>query len=376
MKKPENPFLTIGYLSPEYFCDRELEYNLLRNNLLNGLNTTLTSQRRIGKTGLIKHLFYQLPENRKGVYVDILATENLSQFLNQLTTSIISSIPEKSGLGSKLWKFIKSMRPVLSFDPLTGLPQASFDFKPKETEIHINTLFQFLEKQEASFIIAIDEFQQIINYPEKNAIAWLRSIIQQLNNVRFIFAGSQQHIIDELFNDPANPFFRSSVMMSLSKIPHEKYVNFISEFFTDGKMTISHDTISQMLEWSSLHTYYVQLLCNRVYSAGKAVITETIWKNEAFKLIKEQEHIFFNYRSMLTTPQWKLLKAVASDGIVHSPTSSEFVSKHKLGNPSTVLRSMKSLMQKQLVYSAFNDQGLIYYSLYDILFHRWAESVS
>ena len=66
MRTPENPFLTSGYYSPEYFCDRKNETKQLLNSIQNGQNVTLTSIRRIGKTGLIKHLFYQLPENWKG----------------------------------------------------------------------------------------------------------------------------------------------------------------------------------------------------------------------------------------------------------------------------------------------------------------------
>ena len=81
MRKPENPFLISGYHCPDYFCDRKNETTRLLNNIQNGQNVTLTSVRRIGKTGLIKHLFYNLPAEWKGIYVDILATENLKGFL-------------------------------------------------------------------------------------------------------------------------------------------------------------------------------------------------------------------------------------------------------------------------------------------------------
>ena len=129
MRKPENPFLLSGYYSPEYFCDRKKETIQLLSHIQNGQNVTLTSIRRIGKTGLIKHLFYILPASWKGIYVDILATENLQGFLSILTTAIPNVIPEKESLGKKIWDFVKSMRPVISFDPLTNLPQASFEFR-------------------------------------------------------------------------------------------------------------------------------------------------------------------------------------------------------------------------------------------------------
>ncbi len=141
----------------------------------NGNSTTLISIRRIGKTGLMHHLLSKLPHGWKGIYIDILETENLAQFLNLLATSIINSIPEKSSLGGIFWKFIKSLRPVISYDTLTGAPQASFELKPKDIESNLSSVLQFLEKQEFKTIVAIDEFQQILNYPEKNNDAWLRT---------------------------------------------------------------------------------------------------------------------------------------------------------------------------------------------------------
>jgi uncharacterized protein len=373
MRTPENPFLTSGYYSPEYFCDRENETKQLLSSIQNGQNVTLTSIRRIGKTGLIKHLFYQLPENWKGIYIDILSTENLSQFLNSLTSSILNAVPEEENLGQKIWSFVKSMRPVISFDPLTNLPQATFELRQSDTEMHINSIMQFLENQKSRFVIAIDEFQQITNYPEKNTDALLRSMIQQMNNVRFIFSGSQQHILHELFILPSRPFFRSTVMHKIDKIDQSEYRAFISRWFSKSGISISDEIIDDLLQWSCLHTYYVQLIFNRVFSTGQTQITEDIWKEEAYKLLKEQETVFYNYRNMLTQPQWQLLKAIAHEGSILAPTSKDFIHKYKLGSPSTVLRSLKSLLKNELLYTSFNEKGVVSYSIYDILFHRWTE---
>lgn len=374
MRKPENPFLISGYYSPDYFCDRKDETTRLLSHIQNGQNVTLTSVRRIGKTGLIKHLFYNLPTDWKGVYVDILATENLQEFLSVLTTAILNTVSEKESLGKKIWTFVKSMRPVISFDPLTNLPQASFELRQADIEMHISSIMHFLGKQDFNIVIAIDEFQQITRYPEKNVDAWLRSVIQHMTNVRFIFAGSQQHIVNELFNLPSGPFYRSTAVLSIDKIDQREYRNFIAEWFRRPGRSVSDEIIDDMLRWSCLHTYYVQLICNRVFATGQKKITDSIWKEEAYKLLKEQENIFFNYRSMLTNPQWQLMKAVAHEGVVTAPTSKDFISKYRLGSPSTVLRSLKSLLNNELLYSAFTGNGTVYYSIYDILFRRWTES--
>ena len=221
MKELLNPFIITGYQGNEYFCDRENETKSLLENLVNGRSTTLTSIRRMGKTGLIRHCLANLPDDFTGIYVDILPTENMNDLLNALVSAIINTIPEKSSPGKKVLEFIKSLRPVITYDPLTGQPQVTIDIRPGETTRHIASVLQNLENYPQSIIIAIDEFQQILKYPEQNADAWLRSMIQTLGNVRFIFSGSQQHLMAELFNDPKRPFYQSTSFLRIDKIQRD-----------------------------------------------------------------------------------------------------------------------------------------------------------
>jgi uncharacterized protein len=369
----ENPFPSTGYHGQIYFCNRTNETARLISNIQNGSSTTLIAIRRIGKTGLIQHILNQLPQGWKGIYIDILETENLTEFLNILATSIINAVPEKSNIGKKFWEIIKSLRPVLSFDPLTGTPQASFDLKHGETETNINTLLQFLEKQDFKILIAIDEFQQIVNYPEKKTDAWLRSRIQQLKNVVFIFSGSQQHLMAELFPSPKRPFFRSTQMLKLEKIETDVYSDFIIAMFKRYQKEISKEIIADILKWTNTHTFYVQQLCNKVFAATDKKVTPEIWRQQAHILLQEQEPVFFAYRNMLTNPQWQLLKAIAHEGIVYMPTSKKFLNTYHLDTSATVLRSLKALLNYELIYTEFDPQGQKYYSVYDVLFQRWTE---
>lgn len=372
-KQLENPFPVTTYHGSEYFCDRQEETAQLISNMRNGNSTTMISIRRIGKTGLIHHVMSRLPSGWKGIYTDILETENLNHFLNILATSIINAVPEKSSLGVKFGDFIKSLRPVISFDSLTGAPQASFHIKQKEVETNIDSVFKFLEKQEFRTIIAIDEFQQILNYPEKNTDAWLRTRIQQLRNVVFIFSGSQQHLMTELFASPKRPFFRSTQILKLEKLNHDVYRDFIVKLFQKYNKEISPSIAGDILEWANTHTFYVQQICNLVFSATAKKVTDASWKHQAYLLLKEQESLFFGYRNILTNPQWQLLKAIAHEEKVYQPTSKEFLYKYHLGTSATVLRSLKSLQGDELIYSEFDNRGVPYYSVYDVFFQLWSK---
>jgi hypothetical protein len=367
------PFPTVGYYGPQYFCDRELETERLITNLKGGQSTTLTAIRRIGKTALIKHLNYLLKDDVICVYTDILPAENSLDFLNSLATAILNAVPQKTKFGQKIWSFIKSLRPVISFDTLSGDPNVSFNIHPKESENQIELLFDFLESQDKQVLISIDEFQQILNFPESNIEAWLRSIIQKLKNIVFIFSGSEQHLLNEMFADPSKPFFRSSLFMHLGRISHESYSRFITQKFSEHSKVINEKVVSEILDWTYRHTYYVQLLCNRIFLSSGKTICSGDWQLEASKLIKEQEYVFLGYRDILTKQQWNLLKSIAFEGQAYSLTSKDFVQRYKLGSSATVLRSLKSLQSKGLIYREFNE-GKKFFSVYDVLFQRWIQN--
>lgn len=370
-KKPANPFPVVGYQGPRYFCNRMTETTKLIRNINSGNSTTLFSIRRIGKTGLIHHVLAQLPENITSLYIDILETENLSQFLNKLTSALLKIAPEKSSLGKQIWDFIKSIRPVISFDPLTGAPQASFDLKQIDTERNVDSILTFMDNQNQRTVIAIDEFQQIIKYPETNVDAWLRSRLQQLKNVVFIFSGSQQHLMTELFASPQRPFYRSTSFLPLGKLDFKEYRDFIIEMFHDYQKEISPSIAEEILNWGDTHTYYVQLLCNRVFSSASKKVTSGLWKQQASEILKEQEIVFIGYRNLLTTHQWKLLKAIAREEKVYQPTGMEFSTKYNLANPATILRSLHSLQKYELIYKDFDPEGKPFFSVYDVFFRKW-----
>ena len=373
MHKPSTPFPTTGYFGPAYFCDRIEEVAALTDHLRGGSSTSLVALRRMGKTALIRHLQEQLKSDFFGVYVDILPTESMQDLLDNLATGIAAMETEKTGFGKNLWKFLKSLRPVISYDSLSGSPSLSFNQSPEQSRQTVQDIFGFLEGQPKPVILAIDEFQQILHYQEQHVDAWLRTRVQELQNVQFIFSGSIQHLMNELFSDPSRPFYRSTQFLKIGKIPRESYHAFIAEKFRERSRTIDDATIASVLEWTEGYTYYVQLLCNRIFlSSGKKVAPD-LWKEEAMRLMKEQEFVFYSYREGLTRPQWNLLKAIAREGMVKSPTSHAFLSMHKLGSPGTVLRSLKTLQKKELIFRDLDPDGTACYGVYDILFKRWIQ---
>ena len=114
MNEVFNPFLTIGYKSKEYFCDRENEIEIILNKIRNGNNITLISLRRLGKTALIFRIFEEFNKSTHvGIYANIFSCTNLKDFTEVLALSIFKKFPERKGIGKQFFDIIKGLASLL-----------------------------------------------------------------------------------------------------------------------------------------------------------------------------------------------------------------------------------------------------------------------
>jgi hypothetical protein len=373
MIETDNPFPLTGYHGAEHFCDRIEETDALIRNAMNGVNTTLLSLRRMGKTGLLFHFMETITRRRKAhcIYVDALSMQDLRAFTNTLAGAALKAFPEKKHFGKLLLEWVKSMRPVISFDPLTGSPEVQLDFRqPEQYEHTLAGLFAMLESQEKRIVVIIDEFQQTGSFPEPNIEAMLRTLIQPLKKTRFIFCGSDQHLMSEIFNNTKRPFFASTQLMHLTPIPDMVYGDFITQKFQKGKRKVSQDAVKEILRFTRTHTFYTQSLCNRLYSDGNRNIQLPLVQSTAHRMLAEQEPVYYQYRSLLTTAQWNLLRAIAIEDTVLKPLSKHFIMAHRLESASNVQRSLEALLTKEMVYKEQGEEGTRY-RVYDCFLSRW-----
>jgi len=376
MSKDENPFKTIGYESKEYFCDREYELSILKKNIKNGIHTTLISARRLGKSALIYRLFEDLEEeNHACIYVDIYACTKLKDFTEMLALAIFNKFPQKRGIGQRFFDLLKNLRPVISYDTLTGQPEIHFEFaQPKEYEHTIQSLFQFLDNQQAQVVLAIDEFQQIASFPEKNTEALLRTIIQSLKHTQFIFSGSKKHLMLEMFNTANRPFFSSTQILGLAEIEKDTYKAFIREKFSERNRSIDDEAIDFILSWTLSHTYYTQIICNAVFSERKKNVTIEQVKRVCDEQLNMQQVTYMQYRSLLSPIQWQLLLAVAKEGLVTEPQAQEFLRKYKISAASSAKKALNILLDKEMIFS-IETMGKTAYRVYNVFLMRWMERV-
>ncbi|MDY4628111.1 MAG: ATP-binding protein [Prevotella sp.] len=327
-----NPFVLNGYIGKEYFCDREHEVQKLLEHISNGVNVTLVSPRRVGKTGLIEHLFHQkeVEENYYTFLIDIYATKTIEEMVAQMAKSILSTLKS---------------------------PQNSLD-----------EIFRYIENADKPCIVAIDEFQTISEYPDVKAEALLRTYVQHCHNAQFIFAGSKRTMIVEMFSKHSRPFYQSTTIMSVPKLDIEKYRAFAVSHFEKGGKGLSSDVVDEVYDMFEGVTWYLQRVMNKLYMLTPTSETcdNHYIPNAIEDILDENQMAYEALLYQIPSRQKALLMAICAEGKASSITSTAFVRKHSLSSSSSVQSAIRGLLDKELVTS---ENGA--YEVYDKFLAIW-----
>lgn len=373
--KPKNPFVLNGYVGAEYFCDRVKETNDLIRLLINGNNVVLTSHRRIGKTDLIQHLFAQkeIKDEFITIYVDAYSTNNLSEFISTFAKGVTDSLKPKGKAAIDTFiAMLTSLRSEISFD-INGMPVWGFGLGPGIIpEATLDEIFNYLNSSKTPCLVAIDEFQQITNFPNGNQIeALLRSYAQRSPFTRFIFAGSHRHLMAEMFLSPSRPFFQSSTLYGLPILDKEVYINFCIEQFQNNCKSLAKSTAEAVYDQFGGITLYMHKVMNELYNGTLPGVTcQPDEIPSAIDRILAMGHegyttIFYQ----LSERQRELVLAIAQEINANEITSSSFIRKHKLKSQSTVSATAKQLLEKDIIT---RDKST--YAIYDHFLCLWIRS--
>jgi AAA+ ATPase superfamily predicted ATPase len=367
-----NPFLTGGYIGPEYFCNRQKETEKLLKAISSRRNVTLISLRRMGKTGLLKHVSHHLMQTKNSVsviYVDLMPTMNGNDMLNAISSALIQIKKEESNFFEKILTVVASLRPKLTYDTLTGQPSVELKVESaSDIQYGLDHLLRYISEIKQDLVFMFDEFQQINNYPEKNIEQLLRTIIQSYPSIPFIFSGSSKHMLEPMFLSAGRPFYQSSELMYLDKIEETDYRKFITDMLLSGDKKIDEEALSRILTWTRLHTFYVQYVFNHLYENDNKTINQDMTSRVFYQILAAFEPLYASFRNLIPSHQYKLLQAIAVEDGITQPTSGQFIAKHNLNSASSVTTSMKALAEKELIVP--DDTKWL---VYDVFFARWLE---
>ena len=365
----KNPFIITGRIPEEYFCDRRLETQKVIRVLTNGGNICLMSPRRMGKSKLIQFCYdkQELAEGYYTFYIDILHTTSLAEFtyvFGQKVFEVLRSRSEKMLLS--FIQGLKSLNAKFGFDAGSNMPTFSIELgdivRPEYT---LNEIFACLEAADQSCIVAFDEFQQICKYPEKHVEALLRSHIQHLSNVNFIFAGSERHLISEMFLSSAKPFYNSTTQVELHPIVPEEYIPFVCKWFRAYQKDIDECDVQEVYQLFEGNTYCMQRTFHEAFinTSSNEVCTLDIIRKSIADIIEDNGHAYSRMLSQIPVRQKELLYAIAKEGRAEKITGGTFIKKHALLSASSVQAAMKKLLELDLITM---DDG--YYTIPDRFF--------
>ncbi len=368
--KISNPFLVEGYAGDEYFCDRQEETETMLQALRSRRNITLVSFRRMGKSGLIHHVFSKVKKCENHVmcfYIDIFHTRCLRDFINVFAAAVFGQFDTPiEKLFRTMARIFKKARPVISSDPISGVPTVTLDFDRGDENHTLREIFDYLSASGKPIYIAFDEFQQINEYPEKGVEALLRSLVQVSTNVSFVFAGSKKHLMQEMFTFPGRPFYQSTQTLSLGPISIDTYYEFAKEKFQASGKEISREAFEYVYNEVFGHTWYVQYWLSRLFDTGFNTIDKGCALMVLGRILLEEDDNFYMYTRLLTAQQLRAIRGIAQARRLVEPFAASSIEKYNLPAMSTMKSCIAKLLDKELIVENRGE-----YSVYNRFFMLW-----
>jgi AAA+ ATPase superfamily predicted ATPase len=362
-----NPFRYGQVVSKKNYCRRSDLEEKLRLRLLSGQNTYIEGERRTGKTSLIFRSV-ELMKSKWLIYIDLLEVKTIEDVHKRVLNGIAKAIGGKHLL-QNLIKAAASLRPVLSFDPITSTPSLSIDTALKLNPDSLDGLFDLFSGREfKNGIVAIDEFQDIRNLSDSNQVlAVMRSKIQFIQNIPFIFCGSMRSEMHMIFNDPASPFFKSALPLEVGTIERIAFQEFITNKFQERKMKISGAAIDKILQITDENPGDTQQLCSAIYDISEAetLISEDIINMALQYLFAEERKGYEAQLARLTSIQLKCLTAVARAG-GRNTSSRDFIRISGVALPTTIRKALKRLEELKILFDRDGE-----YRFVNPFFARW-----
>lgn len=346
-----NPFFIKPAIPDRFFCDRREDTRKIISLIESGNNVVLMADRRIGKSSLLYHILHcdEIRSQYNTLYVDINGTTTSEEFINAMKNAIsnplYSTFP--TDFSNRFNKITKEYSGKLKFEQ--GPISLSTEFKKQQAlqdKSAIEEIFKLFQNTKKPNLITFDEFQQIERYDEK-ITALLRSKIEMLANTNFIYAGSSKHLLASMFISYNQPFYNSSQIYGLKKIPIKTYASFCEEMFGLGDRDMEPEIAETVYNLFFGTTQMMQQVMNRAYDMTERneKIDEAVIKEAIEDIIYDRS---ISYETLLSSLKLKpghknLLYAIGVEGIANNLTSQAMIAKYNLGAPSTVYKRLQAL---------------------------------
>ncbi len=320
-----NPFKFGTIVENEFFTDRKEESEILKQKLDSENHVILISPRRLGKSSLVQKVVSEL--DRSYIKIDLQYVMSVSDFAAQLLKSIFKLYPyEKIKYTMGHFRVV----PTISTNAVTGAMDVSFQSGNNPT-IMLEDAMEMLEKVATSksrLIVILDEFQEVTKIQE-GFDRQLRSIMQQQKGINYIMLGSQESLMEDIFEKKKSPFYHFGQMMRLSRIPRTDFSEYIMTRLPKIADNKAVSITNNILDFTKCHPYYTQQLAAHVWElVNYQEVTDNVVSLAIEQLIKMHDLDFERlWISMNRTDREILLQIATGANPLQNrqkPTSTSF----------------------------------------------------
>lgn len=358
MSDLSNPFRFGALALDDSFADREAERAELASDIRNGQDVVVFAPRRYGKSSLIWSTVRSLASDGVLVaQVDLMTTPTKERLAAALARSIFEHIASPlERIRERALSPFRGLQaqPTIKVNPEDGSFSFSFDIAARAGEIDA-TLERLLQlpaelggARALRTALVMDEFQEVVEI-DPTLPNLLRSVFQQQPEVAHVYLGSKRHIMERIFNDANEPFWRSAKSVELGPIPAEPFARFIAARFKATGREIDPGALDSILERTGGHPYATQELCYFLWEltppGGRAGRPDL---EEALAAVLRSEHAHFGLIWEAASRNQRLvLEALAREA--GRPYSAGYRGRHALPAASNVQKALNGLRQKGLV---------------------------
>jgi hypothetical protein len=351
-----NPFKYGPIALDESFTDRDAEVAELSADALNGQDVVIFAPRRYGKTSLVHRVAQRLATRRALVAeVNLWFTPTKEKFAGRLAREV-ADILGLAGKAKEIARAFAGLRitPTITIDPNDG--SFSFSFAAGHTSQDVDDTIEHLLRMLAEtavsrkrpVVLIMDEFQEIAEI-DPGLTKLLRSVFQEQPEVAHIYLGSKRHLMERIFNDANEPFWRSAKRVELGPIEPVEFAPFIRAGFRDHGRNVEDAVVERILTITGGHPYATQELCYFLWAEtpAKRVARDAQLEAAMAKLLRSEHSHLSDLWDRATANQRLLLAALADEP--GRPLSEDYRARNGLRGASTTQKAIDGLVKQEIV---------------------------
>jgi AAA+ ATPase superfamily predicted ATPase len=370
-----NPFHFGIIVSGEDFCNREAEINEIEKDIRNHQNSIIYSPRRYGKSSLIFEVFRRLAgyKNIITVYVNLYSMLTERDFVDLYNRALFKALTKTPRTILELiGRYLKSIRPKVTVKPDGGF-DIGIEYMPEINEALEDIMavpLRYAEETGKTISIAFDEFQQIVSIQNTTLERKVRNIIQEHSGkISYIFLGSKRHVMEEMFFNPNQPFYRAAKHIPLTKIERSKMLSFIIKKFSQTGKKISKECAEHIVDTVDNHPYYIQHLCHSLWDLSGSEIDMGTIHSALFDTLSRESAVLTEIWDRLKLNQRKVMVALGLKKEQEGIYSQEVLHRYRLPPVSTLQKALRSLLEQELIHKVNGD-----YQIEDVFFKLWIKN--